>query len=71
MLIPFVWLYVFKCDVYTQFLVDQTQKNFEYFIWFLKCFYAFVCLEFLSKVFISCFQQKKLFQGHFREKLTS
>ena len=47
MLIPFLWLYVFKCDVYTQLLVNQIKKIFECFICFWKCFYAFVCLEFL------------------------
>ena len=44
MLIPFVWLYVFKYGVYTQLLVDQTQKDFWFFYMFLKvflCFYAF------------------------------
>ena len=47
MLIPFLWLYVFKCDVYTQLLINQIKKIFECFICFWKCFYAFVCLEFL------------------------
>ena len=28
MLISFVWLYMFKCDVYAQFLVNQIQKYF-------------------------------------------
>ena len=65
MLNLFVWLYVFKCDVYTQLLVDQTQKDFEYFICFLKCFYTFVCLEFLFKMPISCFYQKNSFRGIF------
>ena len=59
MLIPFVCLYVFKCDGYTQLPADQTQKDFEYFICFWKCFYTFVCLEFLLKMSISCFYKKK------------
>ena len=66
MLIPFVWLYVFKCDVYTQLLVDQTQKDFEYFIYFWKCFYTFVCLEFLFKMLISCFYRKTLLEAFSR-----
>ena len=66
MLIPFVWLYVFKCDVYTQLLVNQTQKDFEYFICFWKCFYTFVCLEFLFKMSISCFYQKTLLEAFSR-----
>ena len=49
MLISFVWLYVFKCDVYTQLLVDQTQKDFWVFFMFLKVFIYFVCLEFCPK----------------------
>ena len=56
---------MFKCDVYTQLLVDQTQKDFEYFICFLKCFYTFVCLEFLFKMPISCFYQKNSFRSNF------
>ena len=59
---------MFKCDVYTQLLVDQTQKDFEYFICFLKCFYTFVCLEFLFKMPISCFYQKNSFRGIFASK---
>ena len=66
MLILFVWLYVFKCDMYTQLLVDQTQKDFEYFICFLKCFYTFVCLEFLFKMPISYFYQKTLSEAFSR-----
>ena len=68
MLIPFVWLYVFKCDVYTQLLVDQTQKDFlKYFLYvFLKSFYTFVFLEFLFKMSISCFYQKNLSESFSR-----
>ena len=51
---------MFKCDVYTQLLVDQTQNDFWVFYMFLKVVYAFVCLEFLSKMFISYFYQKTL-----------
>ena len=54
--------------MYTQLLVDQTQKDFEYFICFLKCFYTFVCLEFLFKMPISCFYQKNSFRGIFASK---
>ena len=64
MLIPFLWLYVFKCDVYTQLLVNQIKKIFESFICFWKCFYAFVCLEFLVQnvYFRFLLKKKKLFQ---------
>ena len=44
MLIPFVWLYMYKCDVYTQRLADQTQNDFWVFYIFLKvslCFCVF------------------------------
>ena len=42
MLISFVWLYMFKCDVYARILVDQTQKDFWVFYLFLKviCTYS-------------------------------
>ena len=57
--IPFVWLYVFKCDVYTQLLDDQTQKDFWVFYMFLKVFMFFVCLEFFQIVHV--FFVEKLF----------
>ena len=57
--IPFVWLYVFKCDVYTQLLDDQTQKDFWVFYMFLKVSMFFVCLEFFQIVHV--FFVEKLF----------
>ena len=64
MLISFVWLYMFKCDVYAQVLVDQTQKDFWVFYVFLKVilyFYAFCfCL-----ICIFVFFFKKLVQSLF------
>ena len=53
MLISFVWLYVFKCDVYTQLLNDQTQKDFWVFYLFLK---VFLCITFVLEEF---FQKAK------------
>ena len=37
----------------------KSKKIFEHFICFWKCFYAFVCLEFLFILPISCFFQQK------------
>ena len=47
MLISFVWLYMFKCDVYAQILADQTQKDFWVF---------YMCFE--SDFILSCFSSK-------------
>ena len=70
MLISFVWLYMFKCDVYTQLLVDQTQKVFWVFYMFLKVFLCFRVLSFCSNCIFHVFHQK-LLQRHFREKLAT
>ena len=70
MLISFVWLYMIKCDVYVQLLVNQTQKDFSVFYMFLKVFLCFRALSFCSKcIFVLLF--KKLVQRHFREKLAT
>ena len=70
MLIPFVWLYVFKCDVYTQLLIDQTQKDFWVFYMFLKVFLYFcvfkVFVQMVYFLFLSK-KKKKLFQKRFHE----
>ena len=47
MFISFVWLYMFKCDVYAQLLVDQTQKYFWVFYMFLKVILYFHALVFV------------------------
>ena len=57
MSISFVWLYMFKCDVYAQLVVDQTQKDFWVFYMFLKWFYTFVFLVFVQNAFL-CFSSK-------------
>ena len=59
---------MFKCDVYTQLLVDQTQKDFKYFICFLKvflyfCVFRVFCSKCLFLVFI-----KNTFRGIFVSK---
>ena len=64
MLISFVWLYMIKCDVYTQLLVDQTQFFFDYFICFWKYFYAFVFWVFVQITFFMFFI-KNFFRGIF------
>ena len=70
MLISFMWLYMIKCDVYAQLLVDQTQKDFLVFYMFLKVFLCFHSLSFCSKcIFILFF--KKLVQRHFCKKLAT
>ena len=62
MLISFVWLYMFKWDVYTQILVDQTQKVFWVFYLFLKVILYFRVLCFCSKcIFVFFF--KNWFRG--------
>ena len=64
MLISFVWLYMFKCDVYTQVLVDQTQKDFWVFYMFLKVILFFRSFSFCSKcIFVFFF--KNWFKGLF------
>ena len=64
MLISFVWLYMFKCDVYAQLLVDQTQKDFLVFYMFLKVILYFRVFCFLSKC-IFVFFSKNWFRGSF------
>ena len=63
-LFSFVWLYMIKCDVYTQLLVDQTQFFFWLFYMFLKVFLCFCVLSFCSNYIFHVFQQK-LLQRHF------
>ena len=64
MLISFVWLYMFKCDVYAQLLADQIQKDFWVFYMFLKAILYFRAISFCSKwIFVSFF--KNLFRGIF------
>ena len=59
MLISFVWLYMFKCDVYAQILVDQIQKDFWVFYMFLKVILYFRALSFFfSKCILVFFLQK-------------
>ena len=64
MLISFVWLYMFKCDVYAQLLVNQTQKYFWVFYMFLKVILYFHAFSFCSKcIFVFFF--KNWFRGFF------
>ena len=64
MLISFVWLYMFKCDVYAQVLADQTQKDFLVFYMFLKVILYFYAFSFCSKcIFVFFF--KNWFRGFF------
>ena len=64
MLISFVWLYMFKCDVYAQVLADQTQKYFWVFYMFLKLILYFRDFSFFSKcIFVFFF--KNWFRGLF------
>ena len=65
-LISFVWLYMFKCDVYAQFLVDQTQKDFWVFYIFWKRFYTFMSLVFYQNAFL-CFSPKTGSEAVLRE----
>ena len=68
MLISFVWLYMFKCDVYAQVLVDQTQKYFWVFYMFLKVILYFRAFSFCSKcIFVFFF--KNWFRGCFARSL--
>ena len=64
MLISFVWLYMFKCDVYAKILANWTQKIFKCFICFLKWFYTFMFLIFVQNAFL-CFSSKNWFRGSF------
>ena len=69
MLISFMWLYMFKCDVYAQVLTNQTQKDFWVFLYVFKVILYFRAFSFCSKcIFVFFF--KKLFQRSFCEKLT-
>ena len=64
MLTSFVWLYMFKGDVYAQVLVDQTQKYFWVFYMFLKVILYFRAFSFCSKcIFVFFF--KNWFRGCF------
>ena len=70
MLISFVWLYMFKCDVYAQVLANQTQKDFWVFFMFLKVILFSCAFSFCSKcIFVFFF--KKLVQRSFQEKLAT
>ena len=63
MLISFVWLYMFKGDVYAQIL-DKTQKYFWVFYLFLKVILYFRAFSFCSKcIFVFFF--KNWFRGCF------
>ena len=64
MFISFVWLYMFKCDVYAQLLADQTEKDFWVFYMFLKMILYFHALSFCSKC-IFVLLLKNLFRGIF------
>ena len=55
--ISFVWLYMFKCDVYAQILVAQNQNDFECFIWFWKWFCTLLSLVFVQNALV-CFSSK-------------
>ena len=55
MIISFVWLYMFKCDVYAWLLVNQTQKDFWVFFMFLKVILYFRVFSFCSKCFLCWF----------------
>ena len=58
MLISFVWLYMFKCDVYARLLVDQTQKDFWVFYMFLKVILYFRVFSFFYQNAFLCFSPK-------------
>ena len=59
MFISFVWLYMFKCDVYAQILDDQTQKDFWVFYLFLKVILYFHAFSFFFSKYIVVFFFKK------------
>ena len=67
MLIPFVWLNVFKCDVYTQVLIDQTQKDFWVFYMFLKVFLCFCVFKVFVHIAYFLFLLKTLSETFSRE----
>ena len=67
MLISFVWLYMFKCNVYAQVLADQTQKDFWVFYMFLKVILYFCAFSFCSKC-IFAFFFKNSFRGYFARR---
>ena len=68
MLISFVWFYMFKCYLYAQLLIDQTQKDFWVFYMFLKVILYFRAFSFCSKcIFVLFF--KNLFRGIFAKIL--
>ena len=71
MLILFVWSYVFKCDMYTLLLVDQTQKYFWVIYMFLKLFLCFYVLSFFFILLISCFLTKNSFRCIFVRSFVS
>ena len=56
--ISFVWLYIFKCDVYAQILADQTQKYFWVFYMFLKVILYFHVSSFCSTCIFCVFSSK-------------
>ena len=58
MFISFVWLYMFKCDVYAQILDDQTQKDFWVFFLFLKVILYFRAFSFFVQNTLLCFSSK-------------
>ena len=62
--ISFVWLYMFKCDVYAHVLADQTQKDFWVFYMFWKWFYTFMFSVFVQNAFFVFFF-KSWFRDHF------
>ena len=64
MSISFVWLYMFKCDMYAQILADQTQKDFWVFYMFLKVILYFHVSSFYSTC-IFVFFIKNWFRGCF------
>ena len=65
MLILFVWLYMFKYNVYAQVLADQTQNDFWVFYMFLKVILYFCAFSFCSKCIFVFF-----FKNWFRDCFT-
>ena len=64
MFISFVWLYMFKSDVFAQILANQTQKDFWLFYMFLKVILCLHVFSFCSKcIFVFFF--KNWFRGLF------
>ena len=64
MSISFVWLCLFKCDVYAQILADQTQKDLWVFYMFFKVILYFHVSSFCSKCMFVFFI-KTWFRGCF------